>query len=97
MQCDHELYLTVSKKMRTQHEAHCLGIHLGCHPDDVSYVVSNYDVREAAYRFLSWMDENYSPENKWKTLIRALTAMDKKNTVSELGLCEKLTSVKGEK
>ena len=90
---DHELYLNVSRKVTTQHDARCLGIHLGCHPDDVSYVVNNYDVREAAYRFLSWMDDNYGSEYKWEMLVRALTALDKKNSILELGLHEKLTSV----
>ena len=80
--------------MTTQHEARCLGIHLGCHPDDVSYVVNNYDVREAAYRFLSWMDDNFGPEYKWEMLVRALTALNKKNSITELGLHEKLASVK---
>ena len=33
-----------------------MGFILGIKPDDVSYYLANYDVRDVAYRFLSWTE-----------------------------------------
>ena len=92
-----KVYLAISKKVTSQHEALTLGIHLGINHDDVKYRVTNYDVRDAAYRFLYWADENYRPMERWEKIIEALEALQKNTTIGELDLEERLAAAKQEK
>ena len=89
-----KIFLAISKKMTSRHEATALGIHLGINHDDVTYHVTNYDVRDAAYTFLCWAGENYGPAEKWEKITEALKALDKNTTIRELGLKERLTDAK---
>ena len=58
------------------------------------YYTTNYDVRDAAYRFLYWAEEKYSPPEKFEKIIEALTTLEKNNTIRELGLQEHLAAAK---
>ena len=87
----------ISKKVTSRHDATTLGIHLGINHDDVKYHVTNYDVRDAAYRFLCWADENYGPVERWEKIIEALEALEKNTTIGELDLRERLANAKQEK
>ena len=82
----HKLFLTISKKVRNPHDVRMLGITLGCHPDDVvHHVTQERDVREAAYKFLCWTEDNYGPVEKWEKIIEALETLEKNTTIKELG------------
>ena len=48
------IYAAISRNVTSRHEATALGIHLGIHPDDVTYCITNHDVMYATYRFL-WL------------------------------------------
>ena len=80
--------------MKTPHEATTLGITLGCHPDDVNFYVTKYDVRDAVYKFLCWTKDNYSPAERWEKIVEALTTLEKNNAILELGLQERLAAAK---
>ena len=71
-----------------------MGIILGIKPDDVTYYLANYDVRDAAYRFLSWTEDNCGPVEKWEKIVEAMKVLEKNTTVRELGLEERLTAAK---
>ena len=71
-----------------------MGITLGIKPDDVTYYVTNYDIRDAAYRFLSWTEKNYAPVEKWHNIIEALKVLEKNTTIQELGLKKRLATAK---
>ena len=89
-----KLYLAISRKMTTLDEVTTLGIHLGINHDDVNYNVNKYDVRNAAYRFLCWAEENYSLVEKWQKIIEAMTTLEKNQAILEFGLVEKLEAAK---
>ena len=63
---------------------------------NVTYYVTNYDVRDAAHRFLCWTEDNYSPVERWEKIIGALWALEKNTTIGELRLREKLAAAKRE-
>ena len=90
----HTVFLRISKKIITAHEATTLGITLGCHPDDVDFYVTKYerDVREAAYKFLRWTKDNYGPVEMWEKIIEAMKKLEKNTTIQELGLQERLVA-----
>ena len=75
--------------MTSQHEATTLGIHLGIKRHDVTYYVTNYDVRDAAYKFLCWAQDNYSPVQKWEKIIEVMITLEKHTAIIELRLAEK--------
>ena len=89
------MFLNISKKIRTPHEATTLGITLGCHPDDVDFYVTKYesDIRRAAYKFLRWID-NYGPVEMWEKIIEAMKQLEKNTAIKELGLQERLAAAK---
>ena len=89
-----KLYLEISRVMTSPHEVTTLGIHLGIKRHDVTYYVTNYDVRVAAYRFLCWAEDNYTSAEKWKKIVEALTTLEKNNTIKELSLEQELTTAK---
>ena len=60
------------------------------------YRVTNYDVRDVAYRFLCWAEDNCGPVEKWVKIIEALTQLEKNNTILELGLQERLAAAERE-
>ena len=90
----HKIYLTIARKVTTIHEATTMGIILGIKPDDVTYYVNKYDVRHAAYRFLSWTEDNCGPVEKWEKIIEALRVLEKNTTIAELDLEERLATAK---
>ena len=71
-----------------------MGIILGIKPDDVTYYVNKCDVRHAAYRFLSWTEDNYGPVEKWEKIIETLRVLEKNTTIQELCLEERLEEAK---
>ena len=82
--------------MASPHEATTLGIILGISRHDVTYYVTNYDIRDVAFRFLCWAEDNCGPVEKWENIIEALTQLEKNNTILELGLQDRLVGAKGE-
>ena len=90
------MYLAISRVVTSLHEATTLGIHLGIKQHDVTYYVTNYDIRDAAYRFLCWAEDNYTSAEKWEKIVEALTKLEKNNIIKELGLEQGLTTVKEE-
>ena len=90
------MFLNISKKIRTPHEATTLGITLGCHPDDVDFYVTKYDrdYREVAYKFLRWTKDNYGSVEMWEKIIEAMKQIQNNNTIKELGLQERLAAAK---
>ena len=92
----HTVFLNISKKIRTPHEATRLGIILGCDPDDVDFCVSKYDrdVREAAYKFLRWTKDNYGTVEMWEKIIEGMKQLERINNIKELGLQERLVAAK---
>ena len=87
-----KVYLEISRTVTLQLEATTLGIHLGIKRHDVTYYVTNYDVRDAAYRFLCWTEENYTAVEKWEKIIEALKTLEKNTIIQKLRLEEKLVS-----
>ena len=79
--------------MTSKHEATRLGILLGVDPGDVTDV-TNHDVRDAAYRFLCWAEDNCEPVEKWQRIIGALKTLGKNTIIIELGLANKLEAAK---
>ena len=66
-----------------------VGIHLECEPDDIEYHLNNNQKypRQTAFQILLWFENHYTSEvEKWTKLIKALSAMEKNTTVTELGL-----------
>ena len=82
--------------MATTLEVTTLGITLGISPDDVRYKVNQYDVRDAAYKFLCWTEDNYGPVEKWEKIIEALKELEKNTTIKELNLEQRLAAAKRE-
>ena len=82
----HKLYLMISRKLTSRHEAATLGIHLGISRDNVTYYVLNHDVRDATYRFLRWAKDNCRPVEMWQRIIEALRTLGKNTTIIELEL-----------
>ena len=91
-----KVYLAISKKVTSRHEATSLGIHLGINHDDVTYYVNNYDVRDATYKFLCWAEDNYGSVEKWEKIIECLKVLEKIKTIKELGLEEIFAAAKQE-
>ena len=89
-----KMFLAISRKITSPHEVTTLGITLGISVDDVTYYVTNFDVRDAAYKFLCWTEESYGPEEKWEKIIEALKTLEKNKTIKELGLEERLATFK---
>ena len=88
------MYLTISRIVTSPYEVTTLGIHLGIKRHDVKYHVTNYDVRDAAYRFRCWAEDNYGPVENWEKIIQALKVLEKNRTIQELGLAERLEVAK---
>ena len=84
------IYLAIARKMRSSHDAVTLGIHLGINRHDVMYYSTNHDVRDAAYKFLCWAEDNYGPVKKWQKIIEALTVIGKNTIIIELELENRL-------
>ena len=80
--------------MTSRIEATTLGIHLGIKRHDVTYYVTNHDVRDAAFKFLYWAEDNYNAVEKWEKIIETLTTLEKNTTILNLGLVEKLEAAK---
>ena len=89
-----KMYLKVSKVVTSRPEATTLVIHLGIKRHDVTYYVTNYDVRDAAYEFLCWAEYNYTPVERWEKIIEALKALEQNTTIKELQLTEKQETTK---
>ena len=90
----YKVFWSISKKVTSRHEVTALGITLGCHPDDVDYYIINYDVRDAAYKFLCWTKDNCGPVERWEKIIEALETIEKNNAIPELGLKERLAAAR---
>ena len=73
---NHTIYLAISRKVTTRHDATTPGITLGCHPDDIMYYIDKLDVRDAAYRFLYWAEDKHPVEEKWQKIIATLTILE---------------------
>ena len=86
------MFLVISRKVTSRQEAITLGITQGISAADVTYYVTKYDVRNAAYKFLCWTEDNYSPEEKWEKIIEALEALEKNMTIQNLRLEERLAA-----
>ena len=82
----HKIYLTIARKVTTNHEATTIA--------PILLTIANYDVRDAAYRFLSWTEDNCGPVEKWEKIVEAMKVLEKNTTVRELGLEERLTAAK---
>ena len=72
-----KVYLEISRVVTSQLEATTFGIHLGIKRHDVTYYVTNRDVRDAAYRFLCWTKDNYCAVEMWEKIIEALKTLEK--------------------